>query len=398
MSPMEYLRHGEEEWQDVFERLCERFPEFGAGKVAGILRENNGHAGQAAAALRDLQGSGKREVDPDDQEHVKTLLTSPAMFSHVCKENFRKFDTNGDGVLSWSEVLPLVNTLYEGFGLQPPREGNLRTFFDANDVNKDGVLSEKEFKKFFECFLRYAFFDVVHKDMRMPVQVSEEPAPEPQQEARPKPERHERQEREKHSSKQRHQAEDGYDRSQKRSSEASATSTDGGSSSSSSMRVLAPHGISLRNTPSHDDRMKAAVAQGDVVNVLEYWVKTDKGWLPVYDTRGNTLLEPLQGDLDAERRVRVDRGAAGGATAPSRRDKKSRAPDEAQLQASRGAVHEAGESGVLRRGEEDWGERFERLQERFPQLSAGQVLKVLRAHQGHAGHTASALRELLPRG
>eukprot|EP00931_Biecheleriopsis_adriatica_P047797 TRINITY_DN27582_c0_g2_i3.p1 TRINITY_DN27582_c0_g2~~TRINITY_DN27582_c0_g2_i3.p1 ORF type:complete len:281 (+),score=78.10 TRINITY_DN27582_c0_g2_i3:96-845(+) len=88
--------------------------------------------------------------------------------------------------------------------------------------------------------------------------------------------------------------EDGCERSQERNSEASATSTDGGSSSSSSMRVLAPHGISLRNTPSHDDRMKAAVAQGDVVNVLEYWVKTDEGWLPVYDTRGNTLLEPLQ--------------------------------------------------------------------------------------------------------
>ena len=26
---------------------------------------------------------------------------------------------------------------------------------------QDGVLSEREFKKFFECFLRYAFFDVV---------------------------------------------------------------------------------------------------------------------------------------------------------------------------------------------------------------------------------------------
>eukprot|EP00913_Durusdinium_trenchii_P035119 g32853.t1 len=101
------------------------------------------------------------------------------MFAAVCQENFRKFDVNADGVLSWSEVLPLVNTLYEGFGLQPPREGNLRAFFDATDLNKererpmrellqsphqDGVLSEQEFQRFFECFLRYAFFDVVQKD------------------------------------------------------------------------------------------------------------------------------------------------------------------------------------------------------------------------------------------
>lgn len=47
-----------------------------------------------------------------------------------------RFDTNGDGVLSWEEVLPLVNTLYNHFGLQPPREGNLRSFFEATDRNK----------------------------------------------------------------------------------------------------------------------------------------------------------------------------------------------------------------------------------------------------------------------
>ena len=33
-------------------------------------------------------------------------------------------------------------------------------------VEKDGVLSEKEFKKFFECFLRYAFFDVAKAPLR----------------------------------------------------------------------------------------------------------------------------------------------------------------------------------------------------------------------------------------
>ena len=31
-------------------------------------------------------------VTQDDQEHVRTLLTSPAMFAAVCKENFRKLE------------------------------------------------------------------------------------------------------------------------------------------------------------------------------------------------------------------------------------------------------------------------------------------------------------------
>ncbi|CAJ1356233.1 unnamed protein product [Effrenium voratum] len=74
------------------DRLTERFPDIGAAKIAAILRENNGHAGLRPIGVRlpqrcgtmgqswgghgDLAGTGKRDVDPDDQEHVKTLLTS----------------------------------------------------------------------------------------------------------------------------------------------------------------------------------------------------------------------------------------------------------------------------------------------------------------------------------
>lgn len=90
MAPEEDGKRSEETWRPIFDRLQERFPDVGANKIATILLENNGHAGQAAAALRDLCGTGKREVDPDDQEHVKTLLTSPVMFAALCKENFRK--------------------------------------------------------------------------------------------------------------------------------------------------------------------------------------------------------------------------------------------------------------------------------------------------------------------
>ncbi|CAJ1356234.1 unnamed protein product [Effrenium voratum] len=271
------------------------------------------------------------------------------MFAAVCKENFRKFDVNGDGVLSWTEVLPLVSTLYESFGLQPPREGNLRSFFDATDLNKDGVLSEKEFKKFFECFLRYAFFDVVLKE-KAP-NLSEDVKPD-----NPEPERQDKAPR---------------GPSPKRAS---------GSPKGRSFRVIAPHGISWRKSPDFNDRADANVPAGEVVTVLEQWVKTDRGWLPVHDARGKLLLQPEE-----------EPRAAGPAHSAARREKR---PKEEKV-----SVPEVASSGgtELRSGEEEWKERFERLKERFPMLSSAQVLQKLRAHQGHAGHTAAALRELMGR-
>jgi len=386
MAPAEHLQMEEAAWQPVFDRLCQRFPDTGAAKIAAILRENNGHAGQAAAALRDLGGTGKREVDPDDQEHVKTLLTSPVMFAAVCKENFRKFDTNGDGVLSWSEVLPLVNALYESFGLQPPREGNLRSFFDATDLNKDGVLSEKEFKKFFECFLRYAFFDVVQKDSAAKAatvaadaakledvenQATEKSATtEASGTSDVPPAKDER----RHVNPQT-EPRGGYEKQEK----ASRSGVGGGVP----FRVLAPHGISWRKSPDYNDRLDSTVHAGEVVKVLEAWVKTDKGWLPVHDSRGKPLLQPVMEDADAKRAAA---GAAGPAISACRREKR---PKEVDVPAD--------DEPKLRPGEEDWKDRFERLQERFPMLSSGQVLHKLRLHQGHAGHTAAALRELMGR-
>jgi len=142
------------------ERLRERFPTFSADVVAQTLREQDGHAGQAASVLREMSTADTRVVDPDDYEHVKTLLTSPMMFKHVCREHFIKFDKNCDGVLNMEEVKVLTSAIYESFGLSMPKEKSVRAFFDANDANHDGVLSEKEFRKFFERFLRYTFVDV----------------------------------------------------------------------------------------------------------------------------------------------------------------------------------------------------------------------------------------------
>eukprot|EP00441_Pelagodinium_beii_P045133 CAMPEP_0197625846 /NCGR_PEP_ID=MMETSP1338-20131121/5094_1 /TAXON_ID=43686 ORGANISM="Pelagodinium beii, Strain RCC1491" /NCGR_SAMPLE_ID=MMETSP1338 /ASSEMBLY_ACC=CAM_ASM_000754 /LENGTH=394 /DNA_ID=CAMNT_0043196351 /DNA_START=57 /DNA_END=1241 /DNA_ORIENTATION=- len=390
---MGFLRPGEEEWQDVYDRLCERFPQYGAEKVSVILRENNGHAGQAAAALRDLGGTEKRAVDPDDQEHVKTLLTSPAMFAAVCKDNFRKFDSNRDGFLEYDEVTPLVINLYEGFGLQPPREGFVKSFFEANDTNKDGVLSEGEFKHFFESLLRYAFFDVVNKGARPPRPTYEDTQSDPPSERPPKPRKAEARDRhdDEESVKPRRRKEESNGPRQ-----APTPSRSESKPALGSLRVLAPYGVSVRNTPDVDDRTEMSMKKGEVVTVLEQWVKTDKGWLPVFDQHGQPLLEAVP--------------ATKGAGAAPRREKKSRPvetekdsppsirpqkPAEMADRKAEAVPSRKDESeGFLRPGEEDWEDRFVRLRERFSQLSDAQILGALRSNGGHAGHTASALREL----
>eukprot|EP00928_Gymnodinium_smaydae_P062223 TRINITY_DN46133_c0_g1_i1.p1 TRINITY_DN46133_c0_g1~~TRINITY_DN46133_c0_g1_i1.p1 ORF type:complete len:201 (+),score=39.57 TRINITY_DN46133_c0_g1_i1:54-605(+) len=156
------LEPQEESWREALESLSARFPTVDRTRVLQVLRDNNGHGGYAAASLRSLTSDGVREADADDIDHVATLLSSPAMFKHACKDQFRKFDKNRDGALDWDEVLALTAHLYERFGLEPPSEGTLQAFFDSTDENHDGVLSEREFRKFFESFLRHAYFDV-HK-------------------------------------------------------------------------------------------------------------------------------------------------------------------------------------------------------------------------------------------
>lgn len=160
MALLAGLRPGEEEWQQAFERLCDRFPVLSAEKIAGALRKNDGHAGSAAAMLRDLASCSVKMPDPDDAEHVSTLLSSRQMFNHTCNDHFKRFDKDENGVLDLNEVIALTDELYASFGLPQPSEGSIRGFFAATDENGDGVLSEREFRKFFEQFLRSAFFDV----------------------------------------------------------------------------------------------------------------------------------------------------------------------------------------------------------------------------------------------
>merc|ERR1740117_2364736 len=62
------------EFQTTFERLRERFPNIAERRVYEALKEHDGHAGYAAKALRDQADGKVEDADPDDVEHVTTLL------------------------------------------------------------------------------------------------------------------------------------------------------------------------------------------------------------------------------------------------------------------------------------------------------------------------------------
>lgn len=149
---------GAEDLDERASRLCERFPTVNAARVYQVLKDHGGHAGYAAAELRALSTDMPKPVDEEDSEHVAILLSNHTLFKQTCRAHFKKFDLNRNGTLEWEEVLGLTNHLCKYMGVEQPGENALKAFFDGSDANHDGVLTEREFPKFFESFLRYAFF------------------------------------------------------------------------------------------------------------------------------------------------------------------------------------------------------------------------------------------------
>ena len=77
-----------------------------------------------------------------------TFFTFPFFWFHRCWDRTPPCPLTIDYVASWK------------FGHRLNRQKAYLFTTDPFSL-QDGVLSEREFKKFFECFLRYAFFDVV---------------------------------------------------------------------------------------------------------------------------------------------------------------------------------------------------------------------------------------------
>lgn len=438
MAPTGVLRQGEEDWQESLDRLSERFTTVSQQRIAKVLRDCNGHAGMAAKKLRDHLSDGPATIDPDDAEQVATLLSNPMIFNQQCKIYFRKFDKDQNGVLDWSEVLALTNELYDTFGLDIPKEGSLRSFFDTTDANHDGVLSEGEFAKFLECFLRHAFFNAGGHGSKPPngsPSPARQVAPEAHAErlathgsaaVRGAQQGGERMGgapgrtrqvvedvRRSNSSADETRAEDGRAAPERRRQGVEQGRSERGSDARGAaavLRCLAPHGVSYRNSADLADRTEATVGRGEVVRVQEIWIRTSEGWLPMVDGGGQPLFEPAQDEVED------------GARGPERRHHRPKPEhsDSSGSEAKRVAPVARGTSGARNEAsgsearskrvasappvaEPDNDERREtiaRLRERFPIASAEEVAEVLRECDWHAGQAARMLRDMMkpPRG
>jgi Ca2+-binding EF-hand superfamily protein len=356
------------------------------------------------------------------------------MFKHACKEKFKKFDVNGDGVLEFDEVKNLTNSLYDEFGLQPPPEGALRAFFCATDENQDGVLSEREFRKFFEMFLRYAFFDhlklrqmVEHgqaleakrgssngkslkrqttdvwelctdgKDSRAssastaekpPETLVSEPSPMSRSQSTPA-----LQESGHGKRRDRHRDETNRDDRQRSRPDRNQERERGQSDAfGKTIRCLAPSGVAYRSSAAFQDKTDGVIGKGETVRVLEHWVRTSHGWLPMSDAQGTVLFERSAADQEEGAR----RPSSGQVYAVKKKVHISTTNNDT-LEAVRNTpkhsntvVNDVG--GDLLPNEEEWRPVFERLCERFPNLGADKVAQALRDNEGHAGKAASMLR------
>jgi len=173
--------------------------------------------------------------------------------------------------------------------------------------------------------------------------------------------------------------------------------------------------VTYRRSAEYGDRADAMVHKGEEVQVLEQWVKTSKGWLPLLDKNGQVTFEVAQdaglsrATSDGERKSRSHK--SGSSTGASRRSKAgpSEDPEAASRRlsnsqsiprpGSRGRIEveaprSAESGGQLRPEEEDWRPRWIRLQERFPQVGPEECAQALRDANGHAGQAAAILREL----
>lgn len=142
------------------------------------------------------------------------------------------------------------------------------------------------------------------------------------------------------------------------------------------LRCVASSGVAYRDSSDHNHRSDRVCYKGDRVAVLEHWVRTEQGWLPLVDGSGKALFQVVDDEASRDRKVRID--------------------DDGMRRQSPSAAAEAKEkpTNELGDGEEDWQERWDRLSERFPNIPKEKIIQLLRENQGHAGIVANMLRDM----
>lgn len=202
-----------------------------------------------------------RDADFEEARKVAAILSNSSAFRHQCRECFKRRDSNGDGALPWGEVECVILALYRSFGLRDPCVPSLRSFFEVADGVGGRVFSEKEFRRYFEGFLRHSYFD-----------------------------EHLQRAKARRSSLRGQGA--GHSRRRQISPHEASPGTC--IAASPMLQNVAGHDVTYRHGPELMHRpTEESVPPGGKVRVQEHWVLTSEGWLPLVDQDGNALFEIL---------------------------------------------------------------------------------------------------------
>merc|ERR1712039_809643 len=157
-------------------------------------------------------------------------------------------------------------------------------------------------------------------------------------------------------------------------------------------RCVASNGVSYRKSADWNDRSDVVLSKGEHVQVLEQWIRTPQGWLPVVDKQGAVLMDLGRSQIAADgyppveerSSVRfVDNSELEHVSRRAPKDKESRHSNKTNA-----APHEApaaGEPTV----EAEFQELFGNLCKRFPNAPPERVAQILRDTGGHAGRAAA---------
>ena len=136
---------------------------------------------QASVQLAKLSKSSDRPWEYRARQSVEALLTDKSLRERFQRRHFANADVDGDGALQYEEVADAIAAMCDELAVTPPSDvDELIANFDAN---RDGVLSQREFRKLLDDTLRAAHHQLVGHIARLEERIARvhslPPAPPP---------------------------------------------------------------------------------------------------------------------------------------------------------------------------------------------------------------------------
>lgn len=117
---------------------------------------------------------GSNEVDK--LKNLLLIMRSPKVLEQYAKTTFRRYDADGNGVLSLEELEVVIPELARDLGLHIPedaeeRKKQVRSRMRKFDANGDGILSEDEFLELYKWYLWRQYEDLMPPNFKRKSQI-----------------------------------------------------------------------------------------------------------------------------------------------------------------------------------------------------------------------------------